>query len=204
MANQRKLGDNLADLQRSLCELAPAPARMNVAQTMYLAGQQSLRHRQRRQAFWPLSTVCLAVACVTLAILQAKPAQPQPQIVYVPVETTVPTETAEEPDRPPVESAARAEQVAPPGDVPWGSSRLAVQPWDELLDQILNDRLDTDQVNTSSVEPVIMETICCSDWPKMLTDQSEGERFRSLVEPLHHQPAMTLQYLTTLFSPKGS
>jgi hypothetical protein len=202
MASEREISDSLVDLQSKLRDLTPAPTRLNTARTMYLAGQQSVLLHRRWQACWPLSTAVLAVACITLAVLLASP--DEPRVVFVPAEANEGKGTVAEPDRPHADSVADPEQVAPSSDVPPGGTRFADRQWDEFLDEILNDRAVPNPADLSSGKPVIMETVSCSDWPSLLTGQSEGEHFRWRVEPLRHGPSVTLQYLTTLFPSKGS
>jgi hypothetical protein len=76
MQEEHQFDRGLTDLEHTLKALAPAPAQLSIAQTMYLAGRQSMRQQQRWQRVWPLSSACLAVLSLTLAVLLATPRQP--------------------------------------------------------------------------------------------------------------------------------
>ena len=54
MEQEREFDQGLTDLESALKDLAPGPARLDIAHTMFLAGQQSMHCRLRRQALRPL------------------------------------------------------------------------------------------------------------------------------------------------------
>ncbi|MHB8865313.1 MAG: hypothetical protein ACYC6N_23280 [Pirellulaceae bacterium] len=72
--------DDLNGLERVLRELAPTPARLDVAQTMFRAGQAAALRPRARQRFWPATAAVLAGVSLTLGLLLAMPRPPQ--IVY--------------------------------------------------------------------------------------------------------------------------
>ena len=75
------LGDDLNEFERVLQELAPTPARLDVAQTMFRAGQAAARRPAGRPRLWQATSAMLAVVSLTLGALLAMPRQPQ--VVYV-------------------------------------------------------------------------------------------------------------------------
>ncbi len=77
MQQQNESSGHFADVEQLLQQLAPAPARLDVAQTMFRAGQQSVRRPSRWQVIWPLSSACLALLSLTLAVLLTLPAKPR-------------------------------------------------------------------------------------------------------------------------------
>ena len=89
------LGDDLNDLERALQELAPAPARLDVAQTMFRAGQASAGRPGPGRYFWPGTSALLAVVSLVLGAFLAMP--DQPRIVYVPVDAAVGKEPMPQP-----------------------------------------------------------------------------------------------------------
>ncbi len=93
MQPEHKSGESLVDLERALKDLVPAPGRLDMGQTMFRAGQQSMRRQQRWQVAWPLSSACLALLSITLGVLLTLPNEPR--IVYVPRDMPVQTDTKE-------------------------------------------------------------------------------------------------------------
>lgn len=81
MQQEHPFGKDLTELERTLTTLVPAPSRLDIPQTMFLAGQQSMRRRQRWQRIWPLASAGLAVLCLALGIVATRPHEPL--IVYV-------------------------------------------------------------------------------------------------------------------------
>ncbi|MHB8969425.1 MAG: hypothetical protein ACYC3X_19965 [Pirellulaceae bacterium] len=80
------LGDDLNGLERVLRELAPAPARLDVAQTMFRAGQAAAQRPAGRPRLWQATSAALAVVSLSFGVLLAIPHQPR--IVYVPRDDT--------------------------------------------------------------------------------------------------------------------
>lgn len=84
MEPQFHLSDDLKELERALQHLAPAPARLDVAQTMFRAGQATVARPSAWQRIWPATSAVLALVSVTLGALLMVPHHPQ--VVYVPVD----------------------------------------------------------------------------------------------------------------------
>ena len=81
MSEERELDLGLNDLEQSLRKLAPKSPRMDVAQAMFLAGQQSALARQPGRMAWPIAAMVLLVVSATLGTLLAVP--DEPRIVYI-------------------------------------------------------------------------------------------------------------------------
>ncbi len=200
MEDERKNDNDLADLAGMLQDLAPTRARLDTAQTLFLAGQQSIRRHQRWQILWPLSSACLAVTCITLGVLLARPTQSR--IVYVPVERS--TEMATDKDEANLTKPladrdhhpkARRTQIATNyrTDTTWLGD-LKLRRWQTRL---LDGSLDHVGPEPTTEEPVIITPIRSSDWRNLLTDAHLSERFPQTTTP-------SLFDWTALFSTRGS
>ena len=83
MEPQFHIRDDVSALERALRELVPAPARLDVAQTMFRAGQAAASHSSPWRRVWPATTAVFALVSLALGTLLALPEPPR--IVYVPV-----------------------------------------------------------------------------------------------------------------------
>lgn len=83
MEPQFHVNDEVSALERALRELVPAPARLDVAQTMFRAGQAAASRSSPWRRVWPATTAVFALVSLALATLLALPKSPR--IVYVPV-----------------------------------------------------------------------------------------------------------------------
>lgn len=86
---QRRLPDELEELQRALRSLEPLPGRLDRGRLIYLAGRASAGvspsgtsaagAAHKRNWAWPVSTVAMTLVAATLAVALA--IRPQPQVV---------------------------------------------------------------------------------------------------------------------------
>ncbi len=214
MEHEDKIRDRLADLESALQDLAPAPARLDPARTLYLAGQQSMRSHQRWRTFWPLVSACLAVTCMAMGVRLASPVDTK--IVYVPVKTAVEESIDNQPARP-----QEREHVSPPAardqypqpnrtelaNASQTDSHPSAAAWQALMEsrrwqaQVQDDSVNE---NTTPGEPAAIEVVTSRNWRLMLTDQSPGERFRTLAEPFRQPATPAIQYWTSLIPTRGS
>ena len=213
MEHEDKIRDRLADLEGALQDIAPAPARLDPARTLFLAGQQSMRKQQRWQTFWPLSSACLAVICISMGALLARPAKTK--IVYVPSGTSVErsTDSRSDESKEPEKAPSTGSSDRRPSS---SRTQLASANPTDATDAVLQTLVDRRQrqaqmlsdsltiADTSSGEPAVIEAINSSDWHLMLTDQSPSERFRTLAEPLRQPSIPTIKYWTSLIPTRGS
>lgn len=180
MESQFHIDDgNLSALERTLRELAPAPPRLDVAQTMFRAGQAAARQPSAWRQLWPATTVALAVLSMTLGTLLAIP--DDPRIVYVPIDRVpqaakIPASGALAADRnvdaPTRSSAYEAAQQARsansthrlPGDAIYLRARdmALLSPWSTTQ--------PLPRQPTASVP-----TLCSGDWRAMIGDEQTRE-----------------------------
>lgn len=111
MEPQFHIGDDLSKLERALQELAPAPARLDVAQTMFRAGQAAASQSSSWRRVWPATSAVLALVSITLGTLLVIP--DQPQIVYVPVDRATGDAQTPQPAMLATDGAADADNVLP-------------------------------------------------------------------------------------------
>lgn len=173
MDNPFHLSDEVNELERALRELAPAPARLDIARTMYRAGQAAAQAQRSGARFWQMATGVASVAALTLGALLAIPSQPQ--IVYVPRDT----ESIAAPSTPQmaVDSVApRAEQMAVDTPSARPVRTLAMQPWLSSLSSqrsidVTLDGLFFRSPTLGATDGVAHRPALASrDWPQLLDD----------------------------------
>jgi len=205
MAEERRLDNRLNDLENALQDLAPAPARLNTSETIYLAGQQSVMQRRRWQKVWPACTACLAVLCLSLGLtLIRQDNAPQLAQQDKPDAVASPDDQADDQPEPlpgASDQSPKARRPAPATPAPAASwpelaSRLQIQ------EQLLADLSDVPATDSAPDNPVVIESVSSADWPEMLTDESVGERFRLLAEPIR-RPPVAFEYLSNFFPKRG-
>ena len=181
MEPQFHLGDDLNELERVLQELAPTPARLDVAQTMFRAGQSAASRPAGRPRLWQATSAALAVVSLTLGALLTMPRQPQ--VVYVRMD-----EAAEQ--RPLTQPAMAADN-----HTPGNGNMLSAYPqlvnaevafadscWPTPLSHLRSRGLSLE--NNWSTTPVTSETsqqtavpaLCLGDWRAMVDDSSRRTR----------------------------
>lgn len=185
MDNKSHLDDEVNQLERALRELAPAPARLDIAQTMYLAGQASARSRHTSVRAWQIATGTLMAVSLALGTLLAIPAQPQ--IVYVPREAG--SNTA--PSLPQMAADARvpAQQrkgAAAPANVNAPVSTdvraLAMQSWlspfnsSRSINMTLDELFYRSPTHRAADMVANRPALCSRDWPQLLEDLQEDTR----------------------------
>lgn len=193
MAEEYKLNDGLSDLESALHDLAPAPARLNTAQTIFLAGQQSVLHRQRWQSVWPASTACLALVCITFGLL----------LVFEKGDAAFARKDGKQPAGVPAQKRQKTGTETPALPAPTSEKtwrELAIRR--QMQRELLADPWIKPQPGSPSEDPAAIEMVTSADWPALLTDESVGERFRMLAEPMCRPPA-ALEYLSTIFPKRG-
>ncbi len=185
MDNASHLDDEVNQLERALRELAPAPARLDIAQTMYLAGQASARSRHTSVRSWQMATGALLIVSLTLGTLLAIP--DQPQIVYVPREAgsiTTPSSPQIATDAR-VPAQQRAGAAAPAnGDAPVSTDvqTLARQPWlspfgsSRSIDMTLDELFYRAPTHRATGATANRPALCSRDWPQLLEDLQETTR----------------------------
>ena len=175
MEPQFHLGDDLNALERALKELAPTPARLDVAQTMFRAGQASVRRPRGWQRLWPATSALLAVVSITLGTLLAIP--DQQQIVYIPVDaaaekgqTSQPAMVATNgiPDADntlPASSTMDEAEISRP-DVRW------LNPISHLRsrDLAMGNPWETVPMTSQTAQQATIPSLRSGDWPAMVGD----------------------------------
>lgn len=181
MEQQFHLGDGLNELERVLRELAPAPARLDVAQTMFRAGQAAARRPAGRPRLWQATSAMLAVISLTLGALLAMP--DPPRIVYVPLD-----DVAEQGQ--PVQPALVVEKNVPKAD-----NTLSAYPtideaaiahsdsrWLNSLGHLRSRGLAVDNpwatslVTPESSQRATIPALCSGDWRAMADESSRHPR----------------------------
>ncbi len=177
MQEEHQFDRGLTDLERTLKELAPTPAQLNIAQTMYLAGRQSMRSQQQWQRIWPLSSACLAVLSLTLAVLLATPRPPH--VVYIPRDSAPPSQ--QEQDRsvaqPPQQLAeVTSDQETHPDGLqpPLAPAKIDRLAWRHLA---LLDKWDTVSSELEA-EQAPIRAIRCRDWRLLLENLSAADQLQ--------------------------
>jgi hypothetical protein len=185
MDNASHFDDEVNKLERALRELAPAPARLDIAQTMYLAGQASARSRHSSVRSWQIATGALMAVSLTLGTLLAIP--DQPQIVYVPRDAE--TITAPSSAQMAVDTSASADQhkaveSQANGDLPVGTDvqALATQPWlspfsrPRSINMTLDELFYRAPTHRATGAAANGPALCSRDWPQLLEDLQETTR----------------------------
>jgi len=179
MDNASHLDDEVNQLERALRELAPTPARLDMAQTMYLAGQASARSRQPSIRSWRIATGVLMAVSLTLGTMLAIPNQPQ--IVYIPRDAesiTAPSSPQMATDTSvPIDQQMSAASQAN-GDVPVSTDvwTLAMQPWFSSFSRPRSINMTLDELFYRSPTHRTTGTtangpaLCSRDWPQLLED----------------------------------
>jgi hypothetical protein len=185
MDNSSHLDDEVNQLERALRELAPAPARLDIAQTMYLAGQASARSRHSSVRSWQIATGVLLAVSLSLGTLLAIP--DQPQIVYVVRDAesiTAPSSTQMAADaRGPINQEMSADSRAD-GDVPVSTDvrTLAMQPWlspfsrPRSINMTLDELFYRSPTHRATGTAANRPALCSRDWPQLLEDLQEDTR----------------------------
>jgi hypothetical protein len=185
MDNKSHLDDEVNKLERSLRELAPAPARLDIAQTMYLAGQASARSRHSSVRSWQMATGALMAVSIALGTLLAIP--DQPQIVYVPREAgsiTVPSSPQMAADASvPAQQHTGAASPAN-GDAPISTDvqTLAMQPWlspfsrPRSINMTLDELFYRSPTHRGTGATANGPALCSRDWPQLLEDLQDTAR----------------------------
>ncbi len=175
------LGDDLNEFERVLQELAPTPARLDIAQTMFRAGQAAARRPAGRPRLWQATSALLAIVSLTLGALVAMPRQPQ--VVYVPME-----KAAEQ--RQQTQPTMAAEHNAPGND-----NMLSAHPrlvnaqvalpdsrWPTPLSHLrsrglcLENNWRTRSVTSETSQQTAVPALCLGDWRAMVDDSSRRTR----------------------------
>lgn len=185
MDNKSHLDDEVNRLERALRELAPAPAHLDIAQTMYLAGQASARSRHTSVRSWQMATGALMAVSLVLGTLLAIP--DQPQIVYVPRESgsiTAPNSPQMAADASvPAQQRTAAESPANV-DAPVSTDvrALAMQPWlspfssSRSIDMTLDELFYRAPTHRATGATANRPALCSRDWPQLLEDLQETTR----------------------------
>lgn len=197
MDNKSHLDDEVNQLERALRELAPVPARLDIAQTMYLAGQASARARHASVRSWQMATGALMAVSLVLGTLLAIP--DQPQIVYVPREAgsiTAPNSPQMAADASvPVEQHKAVESPAK-GEVPVSTDvqTLAKQSWlspfgnPRSINMTLDELFYRSPTHRATDMAANRPALCSRDWPQLLEDLQKNARTdRSGAGLLHDQ-----------------
>jgi hypothetical protein len=173
MDNPFHLPDEVNSLERALRELAPAPARLDIARTMYRAGQAAAQAHRSGARSWQIATGVLSVVTLTLGALLAMPSQPQ--IVYVPRDSDS-VATPSTPQMAVNSVAPRAGQTAVDSHSARPVRTLAMQPWlsslsrqrsiDVTLDELLSRSPTTGATGGMAHRPALASR----DWPQLLDD----------------------------------
>ncbi|MCU0960839.1 MAG: hypothetical protein MUF48_12110 [Pirellulaceae bacterium] len=186
------VGDELRALERTLGELVPSAARLDIAQTMYRAGQASARAHRPASRLWPVATSALAIVSLTLAALLAIPKQPQ--IVYVPRALSEPASAARIAQDDPTQrehgvagetGTARPQQMVPEqpaADAVWLSARSRMRA-DELTVSSLWSLTPTVQ-SSGATRPAY----CARDWRLLLNDLAALEHTGESADGVGSQP----------------
>jgi hypothetical protein len=185
MDNASHLDDEVNKLERALRELAPAPARLDIAQTMYLAGQASARSRHTSVRSWQMATGALMAVSLALGTLLAIPNPPQ--IVYVPREAgsitvpnspqmaadaSVPTQQRNGAESPANGDAPVSTDVQTLARLPWLSPFSSPRSINMTLDELFY-RAPTDRATGATVN---RPALCSRDWPQLLEDLQKNTR----------------------------
>lgn len=185
MDNKSHLDDEMNQLERALRELAPVPARLDIAQTMYLAGQASARARHTSARSWQMATGALMAVSLVLGTLLAIPNQPQ--IVYVPREAgsiTAPSSAQMATDaRVPAQQRTTAESPANV-DAPVSTDvrALAMQSWlspfnsSRSINMTLDELFYRSPTHRATGATANRPALCSRDWPQMLEALQENTR----------------------------
>ena len=179
MEPQFHLGDDLNQLERALKELAPAPARLDVAQTMFRAGQASVRRPGGWQYFWPGTSALLAVVSIALGTLLATP--DQQQIVYVPVGAATAEEQIPQPALVAADRDAATDDTWPASLTVNGAENSRSDPrWLNLVSPLLSRELamvnlwETIPRTSQESQPTAIPSLCSGDWRTLVGDSSSG------------------------------
>jgi hypothetical protein len=172
MEPQFHIGDDLSALERALKELVPTAARLDVAQTMFRAGQAAVGRSSPWRRMWPATTAMFAVVSLALGMLLMIP--DQPQIVYVPVDAAPGGARVSPSTMLATGSAPEAEQMEPAGasdeEVEAIASDVTSQsPFGYLRSRALalNDRWDTAPA-VSQYAPI--PSLRSGDWRALVGD----------------------------------
>ncbi len=172
------LGDELSALERALKELVPTAARLDMAQTMFRAGQAAAGRSSPWQRVWPATTAMFAVVSLALGALLMIP--DEPQVVYLPVDASHDGTRASPPTMLATGNATEAAHVGPAG-VPAAEAEFI--PADMISQSLsgylraralaLNDRWDTaPSVSQSAPIPPLR----FGDWRALVGDHGVREQ----------------------------
>lgn len=185
MDNKSHLDDEVNQLERALRELAPAPARLDIAQTMYLAGQASARSRHTSVRSWQMATGALMAVSLVLGTLLAIP--DQPQIVYVSREEgsiTAPNspQMAADASVPAQQRTAAASPANVDAPVSTDVRALAMQPWlspygsSRSINMTLDELFYRSPTHRATDMAANRPALCSRDWPQLLEDLQKSAR----------------------------
>lgn len=179
MEPQFHLGDDLNQLERALKDLTPAPARLDIAQTMFRAGQASAGRPGGWQYFWPGTSALLAVVSVTLGALLATP--DQPQIVYVPVGAATAEVQTPQPALVATDGDAAPDDNWPASSTVSGAEISRPDPsWLNLMSPLLSRELamvnlwETIPRTSPGSQPTAIPSLCSGDWRTLVGDNGSG------------------------------
>ena len=175
MEQEFRLGDGLSELERTLRELAPVGGRLDIAQTMFRAGQASARTQQVGRRFWPAATALLAVVSGTLGALLAVRDGSQVEYVWKGGAGSGPAEMKHDAiasrDGAIVSSRTIGEPTSPEEDPVRPDAR-----WLSPLSRVRFSGLDTDDLwslmptTVATSDSARTTTLCLLDWPSLLED----------------------------------
>jgi hypothetical protein len=173
MEPQFHLGDDLKELERALRQLAPAPTRLDVAQTMFRAGQATVSRPSAWQRIWPATSAVLALVSITLGGLLMVP--DHRQVVYVPVDVQThaaqpPAPTLAAPASHPAAGGVRSESPAESQLARWDARWLRASGYLRVSEMVAMSSGDIAAVAAPASQHAALPALCSGDWRAMVDE----------------------------------